>query len=505
MHCAASAGRITISILPDNILLHIFLIDGLEYQDERPITNFLVMKNEDRVRNQPWTWHRLGHVCQRWRSIVFASPNFLDLRLVCGPRTPIELTCIWPPLPIILTNALERDELQVDEPDDYEFDVDAAIMHPDRIREICLFDLTRSFLQRLASATLMQEQFPALVHLTLEFGGSHGRSARPAPALPDGFLGGSVPRLQSLELHFILFPALPKLLLSATDLVRLDLWGIPHSGYFSPEAIVTGLAILANLKSLFIGFESPLSRPDRKRQRPPPLTRTVLPALTRFDFKGASEYLEDFVARIDAPLLDSIYITFFLQLIFDTPRLAQFMGRTARFQELKEAYVIINRSGVRVETLRVSPPAWTFINPETSGLKIPCNELDWQLSSIAQVFTSFFPFIYQVEHLYLIHERPNFSNSPWISWGFNIEDVQWLEIFHPFTAVKNLYLPEKFVPSIALAMQELVGGRTTEVLPTLQNIFLEGPLLEGIQTFVAARQLSGHPITVFPWERDWLQ
>jgi hypothetical protein len=41
----------------------------------------------------------------------------------------------------------------------------------------------------------------------------------------------------------------------------------------------------------------------------------------------------------------------------------------------------------------------------------------------------------------------------------------------------------------------------------LQNIFLEGlqpsgPVQEGIVKFVAARQLSGHPITVSLWERD---
>ncbi len=44
-------------------------------------------------------------------------------------------------------------------------------------------------------------------------------------------------------------------------------------------------------------------------------------------------------------------------------------------------------------------------------------------------------------------------------------------------------------------------------LPILQNIFLEGfeplgPVQEGIGLFVAARQLSGHPIVVSLWDRD---
>ena len=151
-------------------------------------------------------------MCQRWRSVVFASPNFLDLRLVCGPRTRVELTGIWPPLPIIIRNMVD-----LPMPEDYDFD--AAIVHPNRVCEIDLLHLTSSQLQRLASA--MQEQFPALIHLMLDFADYY---SRPAPALPDGFLGGSAPRLQSLRLHSIPFPALPKLLLSATDLVHLTLW-----------------------------------------------------------------------------------------------------------------------------------------------------------------------------------------------------------------------------------------------------------------------------------------
>jgi hypothetical protein len=33
---------------------------------------------------------------------------------------------------------------------------------------------------------------------------------------------------------------------------------------------------------------------------------------------------------------------------------------------------------------------------------------------------------------------------------------------------------DEFVPRIAPALQELVGGRTTEVLPALENILLQG-------------------------------
>jgi hypothetical protein len=82
-----------------------------------------------------------------------------------------------------------------------------------------------------------------------------------------------------------------------------------------------------------------------------------------------------------------------------------------------------------------------------------------------------------------------------------------LQLFVPFTAVKHLYLRKIFAQGIAAALQELIGGRIAEVLPSLRNIFVEGlepsgPFQKNIQQFVAARQLSDHPITMSAWNRD---
>jgi hypothetical protein len=71
--------------------------------------------------------------------------------------------------------------------------------------------------------------------------------------------------------------------------------------------------------------------------------------------------------------------------------------------------------------------------------------------------------------------------------------------------VKNLYISQDFTSLITPALQELDGERVTEVLPTLETIFLEGSLQSGpvqkaIEQFVAARQLAGHPIAVSRWE-----
>ena len=120
---------------------------------------------------------------------------------------------------------------------------------------------------------------------------------------------------------------------------------------------------------------------------------------------------------------------------------------------------------------------------------------------LAQIFTSSLPPFSTSEDLYIQEEE-----DLQLDWYKNIEITAWLELLRPFTGVKDLYLSEQFVPRIAPALQLLVGGRTTEVLPTLQNIFLEGFLSsgsvqEGVRQFVAARQATSHPITVACWDR----
>jgi hypothetical protein len=131
-----------------------------------------------------------------------------------------------------------------------------------------------------------------------------------SPVIPDSFLGGSAPRLQFLDLNRVPFPGLPNLLLSATQLVRLNLHRIPYSEYISPEAMVAPISMLSNLE-FTLQFRSPQSRPDWGSRSLPPPKRSILPALRTFRFSGVTEYLEDLVTHIDAPQLNTFSITFF--------------------------------------------------------------------------------------------------------------------------------------------------------------------------------------------------
>ena len=105
--------------------------------------------------------------------------------------------------------------------------------------------------------------------------------------------------------------------------------------YTSPEGMATCLSMNPNLESLSIGFKFPqshLNRLDQPNQLLSPLTRVVLPSLTKFEFRGMSKCHEDFVSRIDVPLLNNVDITSFDQPISHTSRLHDFLARIEKFK-----------------------------------------------------------------------------------------------------------------------------------------------------------------------------
>ena len=124
----------------------------------------------------------------------------------------------------------------------------------------------------------------------------------------------------------------------------------------------------------------------------------------------------------------------------------------------------------------------------------------WSRSSPRACLT--FPVISTLEDLSID------SPGGWLpEWQDNVENTLWTELLHPFTSVKNLYLCEEFAGRIVPALQELVEDRRIEVLPALENIFLEGlealgPVEKGIGQFVAMREVTGHPIAVTRWDKS---
>jgi hypothetical protein len=256
--------------------------------------------------------------------------------------------------------------------------------------------------------------------------------------------------------------------------------------------MVTCLSALTKLERLCLEFHSLLSHPDGESRRPPPPTRSVLSSLTYFMFSGISEYLDDFVARIDAPMLDYLNIIFRLS-ISDTPNLPQYISRTPNLRPYDEACLVFSDQGITLKSEHSELPRARGFQVE---LDVPYGHPGW-FSSFAQICRSSFPhtFIASLENLYI---REGELVQP-----EEAEDGQWLELLHPFTAVKNLYLSKAMTLRIAPVLQELVGERVVEILPALQGLFLEkvtaGPVQEAAEQFTAARQLFRRPIAVSNW------
>jgi len=415
----SALGHVTINVLSDDDLREVF------YHCHVNNANLFT-----------WMWQPLVHVCQRWRRIIFASPHYLHLQLLCNNKTPARDSLdIWPPLPIVLS--YQSDSVNGDQ------NIIVALEHQDRITKINFPKISRSVLERLSP--FMQEPLPALTELDL--------SGTSVPVLPEAFLGGSAPCLQSCTLRDIAFPGLPKLLASTSQLVRLLLHDLPASGYIPPDAMGSCLATLPNLNRLIIEFRPPTSCP---RLTGPPPARDILPSLTHFHFTGRGEYLEDLVAKIDAPCLHHFTVTFTVDFDFIASQLVRFISRSERIKDLHRAD----------RPVELDP--WSVrMSDELGGhleLGIRYSASSWELDSLEQLCNNLSPLLSQVEQLRICEDA-----SCRVQPAADMECTQWLNIFLPFTAVYYLDVSMEMASVVIDALGELTRDdhRSGEVLPEL--------------------------------------
>jgi hypothetical protein len=396
----------------------------------------------------PGTWRRLIHVCQRWRYVVLSSPLRLDLYLDCLDSSPVrELLDVWPPFPIQVTSSNLPDNII------------AALECRDRVSQIHL-SLTCSQCEKLA--TVIQEPLPALTRLDLvRVYGLGDENYETMPVLPATFLGGSAPRLQSLTLNGVPFPTLPQLLLSCNDLSELTLQIICNLGYIPPKAMAAGLSALIRLTFLCIESDRNLL-PDQVIQHPllfTPAVTAVLPSLKKFHFRGFSKYLEDLLARIDVPQLEDFRIVFFRQDVFD---IRQVVSHSRKLGPFNRAEVIFDEFSV---IIGLDQPDGT--NPvKTLSLVIrDGQELGWQVSSMTQIGTQSSDLLSSVTELDILSEPSVNANE------ILMDNSEWLELFHTFSAVRTLRLSGEVMSDIVSSIQELTGESIAEVLPNLQLLY----------------------------------
>ena len=459
---------VTIDMVPDLALIEIF--------------DFYMSEGVNNAPSQYCgeAWIILAHVCRKWRDIVFGSPYRLNVRLYFpGQRSVRAMLDTWPPFPIDIWGSYLRAR-EVD-------NIVAALEHTGRIHTIELSDSSIFHLEPVLAA--MQNPFPSLTELAIDFSDEDS-----ALSDPDSLLSGSAPLLRSLRLRSIRFPLplLRNILLSTTDLVELRLRSTPDSEFISPEAMVACLFGLNKLEEFELGFRS---LRIWRSQHLHPSTRCVLPALTSLQFIGSCEYLEDLLAPIDSPLLHTLDVLFHHPEL-DTPQLAQFVDRTPKLKALHDAHIRFRDSGVSVSLPGTSPKG---LYVEILRVPSPSSVMAQLCHGTSSYIRTLIPMI---KHLYIIDRRLRRLYS-------FVQDIadssQWLDLLGPFIALEDLYLSRELSPHIVPALHKILEEGTVEVLPSLQNLFLErelryGQLGEAVGQLVSALRLSSRPIAVLWWD-----
>ena len=453
----------TIYMLPDNVLLDLF--DHYRFFHDP----YLAV----------WQWHLLAHVCRRWRQIIYDSPRRLDLQILCVNETPVRKNLsIWPLLPIALDyRFIQKPTRQVDKDD-----VIAALEHPDRVCYVRLRGLPS---QLIKVAMMMQKPFPALKSLII-----HGVSLGVNASLSADFLGGSAPSLRKISLQSISFPALPTLLSSTSDLVTLNLCRIPITGYISPEAMATCLAALPRLKTFLLDFQPVTSLPSQINT--PPITRSVLPVLTYFDFKGSSKYLEALVVRIDGPKLSLIAITYNDQDgVPQIVQLSKFIDRSGGPKPALSMHARLTIFSHMVSFCLYSHPSSEYISART----VIFNEkIGWDSTRVVH-------FLGQISSASnVVHLKIELGEGHRLG---DARDIEWESLLPIFSTVRTLHVSWNLSRRIALELEVIAEGMFAEPLPSFDLIYFEHQPTPSIPNFVTARQVSGRPVTIIDTEAEF--
>ena len=250
--------------------------------------------------------------------------------------------------------------------------------------------------------------------------------------------------------------------------------------------MVVGMAALPRLKTIIIEFRSASPRPDRIS--PPPITRTVLPALILFHFKGTSEYLEDLISRIDSPHLNWIDIHYLNQLVdFQVAQIHKFINRSLgpKLTLFPHAYVNFYEERVTFNTSRLANCQLPDPSSPTT-ITVVCEGTDWQVSHIAEVLSHFSPTLSSVVHLKLNTEDHQSGST----------SVEWVYFLRQFSTVRTLHVPWILADQFTVALTEIPEEMVAEVLPSLDLMYLGGKPVRIVEKFIAARRLSDNPVTV---------
>ena len=123
--------------------------------------------------------------------------------------------------------------------------------------------------------------------------------------------------------------------------------------------------------------------------------------------------------------------------------------------------------------------------------------IDWQVSHIAQVLCHFPATLSNVVYLKLevqLRECRQLEAT---------DDFEWLRLLHSFLTVQTQHVYHELAGHIALALENIALETLAETPPSLDLICFAAQPPSSVEKFVAARQLSGSPVTVIGTEGEF--
>ena len=436
------------------------------------------------VDASPRLWPRLVHICRKWRRIVFASQQTLHLRLFCTPGTPvIKALHFWPAFPIVVEYGGSP---SLDPPGTEDEDnIMAALKHSGRVNSISL-TVTSSLQEKLCAINRPFSELEDLVLLSQD-----GMQL----TLPSTFRWG--PRLRSLHLTRISFPALPQLLYSSKDLVDIQLHDIARVVYLSPESLADGLSGMSHLRSLSLHLPSyslPSSLPDHIAifLSSSGGEQVAFPALTHLKCRGTNRFLERFMVRIYSPLLADIEISS-NELYFAFATFYKFMDRIGRQKLHRRAEIIISEHTISISLPQPGAPMRFALKSHESS--------SWQWSdSIAKVFRHLTTSLSSVYVLVYVEDlRIHATRVP--GWQDEKVIVSWMGLIRQCRGTKSFHIGGNLSADVMLSIRQSSESEET-LLPSLQQLHIRDPgpryalLRESVVSIMVSRRLSGHIMAV---------
>jgi len=297
------------------------------------------------------------------------------------------------------------------------------------------------------------------------------------------------PRLRHLVIDCsIPIPIRSPLLGTAAGLLILHLALHDPSTHFQPTVLLQWLSLMPQLEILRIFFYFAALSHDVERQfvRTPITAHVTLPNLRSFTLQTVNAYSEAVVSRITAPRLEELQICFFNQLKFTVPHLLQFLGRTENLRFDRAVFQFTSR---RVYVEVYPPEAKTF----AFSINVDSWHLDWQVSSVAQIFNTLRQIFSAVEHLTLelkVHGQSSEEHN-------EVDRIKWRKLLRSFSNVKTLAIDDGLVRGLSRCLRLQDGEDPMELLPELQELTYSGGNADDAFTpFIDARQNAGHPVTL---------